>query len=92
MRGKNVLKDLELISAIIDAEFTSVWDGGIKVTTPCKVNLLTREIFDIGEFTVCDGVLNVLDREYVTINGRPYPAVPHDDYQGGSDTECYWYD
>lgn len=86
------MKDLDLISAIVDAEFTSVWDGGITVTTPCKINLLTREIFAIEEFTVCDGVLNVLDREYVTINNKQYPAVPHEDYQNGGDGECYWYD
>lgn len=31
------------------ARFCSVWDGGIVVETECKVNIKTREVFDIEQ-------------------------------------------
>lgn len=31
---------------IKNATFTSVCDGGYKVTTNCKVNMKTKEVFD----------------------------------------------
>lgn len=69
---------------IKNATFTSVWDGGYEVTTDCKVNMETREIFDIEMSEVGDS-LDVLEAEFVTIDGIDY-AVSNDDM-----TE-YWYE
>lgn len=68
---------------IKNATFTSVWDGGYEVTTNCKVNTETREVFDIEMAEVGDS-LDVLEAEFVTIDGIDY-AVSNDDM-----TE-YWY-
>lgn len=68
---------------IKNATFTSVWDGGYEVTTNCKVNTETREVFDI-EMAEVDDSLDVLEAEFVTIDGIDY-AVSNDDM-----TE-YWY-
>lgn len=59
------------------ATFTSVWDGGIAVTSACRVDTATGEIFDIGpnECPGDDGQLEHLEREYVTIDGIDYPAA-----------------
>lgn len=69
---------------IKDATFTSVWDGGYEVTTNCKVNMETKEIFDI-EMAEVDDNLDILEAEFVTIDGIDY-AVSNDNI-----TE-YWYD
>lgn len=62
---------------IKDAAFTSVWDG-YEITTPCKINTITREIFDIEKVDTPiddDGdVLSIFDREYVTVAGKEYCA------------------
>lgn len=68
---------------IKDATFTSVWDGGVKISTNCKVNIDTKEVFDIEISDVC-GVED-LDIEYVTIDGVDHPV------SSDGSTE-YWYD
>ena len=68
---------------IKNATFTSVWDGGDEVTTNCKVNIETREVFDIERVEVDDS-FDVLDTEFVTIDGVDY-SVSNDD------TAEYWY-
>lgn len=68
---------------IKNATFTSVWNGGYKATTDCKVNTETREVFDI-EMVEVDESLDILEAEFVTIDGIDY-AVSNDDM-----TE-YWY-
>lgn len=35
------------IDPIKEAEFVSVWDGGFAVATSCKVNMVTKEVFDL---------------------------------------------
>lgn len=69
---------------ITDATFTSVWDDTILVTTECKVNLESKEVFDIQNVDI-EGV-DSLDREYITIDGEEYPVSR----EGEDDTE-YWY-
>ena len=54
---------------IVNATFTSEFDGGAYVfTTACKVNLDTKEVFDIEKY---DGpevnATDSLDREYITL-------------------------
>ena len=66
-----------------NATFTSVWDGGYEITTNCKVNMETKEVFDI-EMAEGSYAINVLDAEFVTIDGIDYPA-------SNDDTTEYWY-
>lgn len=69
---------------IKEATFTSVWDGGIEITTNCKVNLETKEVFDIEKVDV-DG-LEILEEEYVTIDGKQH-SVSNDK---NGETEYWW--
>ena len=71
---------------IKDATFTSVWDDGIEVTTHCMVNTETKEVFDIeADYSASNLYLDILNKEYVTIDGEDYPI------SSDGSTE-YWYD
>lgn len=54
-----------------NATFTSVWDGGFKVNSRCRVNTKTRMITAMGENDLGDNeeMLDCLDREYVVLDG-----------------------
>ena len=54
---------------IKNATFTSVWDDGYEVITNCKVNMETKEIFDIKSVDID---VDILKEEYVTINDKKY--------------------
>lgn len=69
---------------IKNATFTSVWDGGYEVITNCKVNMETKEVFDI-EIAEANDALDVLETEFVTIDGIDY------DVSNNGTTE-YWYE
>lgn len=71
---------------IKNATFTSVWDGGYKVTTDCKVDMETREVFDI-EMSEVDDNLETLDFEYITIDGEDFDVFSIDEVK---DTN-FWY-
>lgn len=79
-------------NAIIEAEFTSIWDGGFAVTTGCKVNTTTKEVFNIEVSTEVADMVNNLDEEYITIDGENYPVVS-DEYMENAPEErgSYWY-
>lgn len=62
---------------IKNAKFTSVWDGGYEVITNCKVNMETKEIFDIE---TVDVDVDILEEEYVTINDKKYSVFEIDGY------------
>ena len=74
---------------IKDATFTSVWDGGYEVTTDCKVDMETREVFDIKVDENIDEIenLNHLDCEYITINGEEFDVFNGDEVEDGN----FWY-
>lgn len=70
---------------IKEATFTSVLDG-YGITTPCKVNTVTREIFDIEKIDV------LTDREYVTVDGVEYCAGSvYSETEGWNPDKDYWY-
>lgn len=50
---------------ILDATFVSVWDDGVCIETTCKVNILSRVVFDIKIDDKCTDFVNILDREFV---------------------------
>lgn len=74
---------------IKNATFTSVWDGGYKVTTDCKVDMETREVFDI-EMSEVDESLDILEKEYVVIDDVEYPVFQLSDITE-EDNE-FWYE
>lgn len=80
----------ELDNDMRAAHFCSVWDGGIKVETECKVNIKTREVFDIEQSGIDADLLEVLDEEYIIIDDVKFPACPKDDLEDG-DLFTFWY-
>lgn len=72
---------------IITATFTSVWDGCLRVSSPCKVNMDTREVIDIEPVDIT-GVDN-LDYECVTLDGKECNVVLVDHEEEVDDGE-YW--
>ena len=72
---------------IKNATFTSVWDGGYEVTTNCKVDMETREVFDI-EMRKVDESLEHLDNEYITIDGEDFDVFSVDEVEDAN----FWYE
>jgi hypothetical protein len=75
---------------IIDAEFTSIYDNGNKVTTSCKVDLVTREAFDImpvkdlassNDSQYVRSYVTALGKEHLAIQANNQPIV----------TDVYWF-
>ena len=58
---------------IKQATFESWWDGGICIATACKVNMETREVFDV-EMAQNVECLQTLDTECVVIDNSQYPV------------------
>lgn len=79
--------DMTSDGIIVNAEFTSVWDGETtSVSTSCMVNLKTREVFDITQLDVQN--VSPLDRQYITLaDGREFPVFEADE----ADQEDFWY-
>lgn len=77
------------IEGIINATFTSVWDGGYAVTTDCKVNMKTKEVFDIKITDENADSFDVLEREFITINNQDYPVFQSSDITEEDDE--WWY-
>ena len=71
---------------IINAEFFSYWDGGIEVKTSCKVNTLTKEVFDIKQSSI-EGLENC-EGEHVCFDGIMYEVFQKDEAEIGE----YWYE
>lgn len=74
------------LQAVEAAEFVSVWDGGFAVTTDCKVNMVTKEVFDIEVSMAPADDLDVLDEQYVVIDGERHPVSDEETING------YWYE
>lgn len=76
---------------IKNATFTSVWDGGYEVTTDCKVNMETREVFDV-KINNDDDIegLNSLDYEYITVDGEEFDVLNKDLNDVG--VADFWYE
>ena len=69
-----------------EALFVSVWDGGVEIDTPCKVNLETKEVFDIVTSRY-NG--DHLEKEYIEIDGKEFPVFQISDI-ADEDNE-FWY-
>ena len=71
---------------IVDAIFESIWDDRITIQTFCKVNMDTKEVFNIEKVNI-EG-LEILMDESVIINDTAYPVYQKDEMVKGE----YWYD
>lgn len=71
---------------IKNATFTSVWDGGYEITTNCKVNMETKEVFDIEKTDV--DTVKWLDKEYITIDEENFDVFSVDEVEDGN----FWYE
>lgn len=75
------------VEAIVPAKFVSVWDGGTLIEAGCKVNLKTKEVFDIEVVEDVADMLDTLDEEYIVLPGVKETVVPQDEREGDE----YWY-
>lgn len=99
LAGKPLDEPLSTTSRqIVDATFTSNWDDGSYFDAPCKVDLLTHRVFNIG-CAGCPSEDAQLEDETVTIDGETYPCINADDIIDWDDEEetsvftddAYWY-
>ena len=65
--------------------YTSVWDGGISLTSKCIVNLETKEVTILESF---DTDVDVLEEEYITLDGIEYDVVQK---ENKTSTRQFWY-
>lgn len=89
------MADAKNAENIKDAKFTSVWDGGFEITTTCKVNMESKEIFDVEVSESNSDMVEQLDGECVTIDGIDYRAVTAEYanlYPEEMDEETFWYE
>lgn len=76
---------------IKDAVFAQVWESAsglepVTLTTACRVNTNTGEVFDIDEITVVG--FTKMQREYIMLDDTEYSVKA---VTGGPDRYCYWY-
>lgn len=72
----------------VPAIYTSVWDDEIRISTFCMANLETHEVVQIRTINV-DG-LEILEREYITINGVEYDVVEKEKYNEEEMPDIFW--
>lgn len=77
---------------IKNATFVSVWDDGFEIASGCKVDTDTNEVFDIEQVCFDWFKVEVLEREYIIIDGNEYDVCQYDvcDLADLADNE-YWY-
>jgi len=66
-----------------NATYTSVWDGGLEISSRCYVDMDEHLIVEMGENDFPESMtetLDTLEDEYVTMDtGERYPAAPKDE-------------
>lgn len=72
---------------VLNGTFTSVWDDGVEVTTHCKVNMDTHEVFDI-DFVQIEG-LEDFRYEYITVANESYKVTRMED---ADESDVFWYE
>ena len=55
------------VAMVKDAKFVTVWGGGVTITTDCKVDTETNEVFDIERVDVD---VDILLDEYIVLDGK----------------------
>lgn len=74
----------------VNGFFVSEWDDGVEIVSEAVIDLETKEVtigkhFYDYDFDALD--LDVLNREYVTIDGVEYPCSQKENADDGT----YWY-
>lgn len=59
--------------------YVSVWDGSTALESACLINETTHEITILETFNVD---VDILETEYVIIDGVQFPACNADEYDG----------
>lgn len=72
--------------------FTSVWDDGTTVTTPCEIDKKSREVYYIQE-SESEPPTGSIVEEYITIDGKRYSVYNSEqvDIKDLGEDE-FWYD
>lgn len=78
---------------IKNATFVSVWDDGFEIASGCKVDTDTNEVFDIEQVCIDGFDVEVLEREYIIIDGNEYDVCQYDmcDVPDNLADNEYWY-
>ena len=79
-----------------EAIFQSVWNNGIVVSVPCKINVLTHQVVDIESCdTVTEEDLDILQSEHIVLDGVYYEVFAEDDARlddvANIFTPTFWY-
>lgn len=77
---------------IIKGKFISVWDDGVEIKTNCKINLETKEVFDIQLSDIGEG-LEILNEQFVqyTINKIVYKEEVYQIDEVEESYTGFWY-
>lgn len=73
---------------IKDALYATKYSDGSTIITPCKVNMHTKEVFDIVPYGYDCGCC--MDGEFVLIDEEEFPSVPSTD--GKPFDNNFWYE
>jgi hypothetical protein len=64
------------------ATYVSVWNGGLEITSPCKIDLKTKEVTDVGQVDTESMDLETLDREFIRlIDGTEIDTFNYDGFE-----------
>lgn len=63
------------VAMVKDARFVTVWGGNVAITTDCKVDTETNEVFDIERI---DADVDILLGEYIVLDGKARPVFDRD--------------
>lgn len=86
LRKKKHLLPSKDTENVVEGTFHSIWDGGVDIATNCKINLSTKEVFEIEKVDPAD--VDSLDREYVVLpDGSEHPCYAKDEEVNGE----FWY-
>ena len=60
---------------IQDATFVSIWDDCTEISSKCKVNIKTHEVFDIEMVDVSDYDIDCLTDEFIVLSDDSFHDV-----------------
>lgn len=79
---------------IKSATIAAIWDNGVRLSSACKVNTETLEVFDIRE-TLYDDTLDVFFGYWLMLDGKEYPVCLAAELKSrephlANGQSCYW--
>lgn len=75
----------------VTATFVSVWDGGTLIQTDCKVDMQTKEVYEIAAYDDAAALeeITTLDAEYIVFPDGTKAEVTRS--TDGKAHDGYWY-